>query len=328
MFSSFLKAALILGIAPVFGEITWKTDLDSALIEAANKKKPVFVGIIASDWSVDCVSFKRAVLNTEKFAKAKENEFIFVELDFPHKKEIDPEQKKKNDVWRNKLGIRGLPTVVLMDDKGLPYASLVGAFNDPDDFLEVLTIVNKNRGIRDKALEVAETTTGKAQIRALVSALKSVPEESRHTFYANEMKKLEELDKDDSTGFIKQQNYKTALFKQEREIYNELDKYRKEFLDGKTDNMMKRVREMLKEEKWMPESRQKLLLATIFFKKEGDDAEEVVKQLNAIIELEPRSQEAAMARNMIRNYQEEGKVDSDIPLHGSVPRVNIQKGKK
>lgn len=277
--------------------------MDTALQKSVAEQKSLFVQFTGSDWCDECVQLRKSVLSTQEFEKATKDKFIFVELDFPHKKKMEDEQRLKNRMWRSKLGIIGLPTVVLMDPKGLPYASIVGGFTNTEDFLTVMTAFERNRLIRDKALAQMEKASPKDKITYLVRALNAVPEESRHAFYAKEMKLIEELDKTDSTGFIKQQKYRQLLYTQELEIQNKLNAFRSEFIDGRTDELIQELTSMLQSDKWLPESRQKLLLGLLFSSKDTENKEKTLAQLDSIIQLSPRSQEATIARNIIRNLK-------------------------
>lgn len=328
MVSPFLKVALATVIAPVCAEISWMSDMDEALKKAADEKKALFIEITASDKCGECQAFEKNVLATKEFGDAVEGKYVFVQLDFPVGNILTPEHREKNEKWGARLNVRGMPSIFLMDEAGLPYASVIGSFDDTNDFLMILKALERNRVIRDAAFSQARETSGKDQIKALVKALKSVPEESRREFYAKEMTLLEEIDKEDSTGFIKEQKYKNVLFQQEQEIYKEIGRFREEFHKGKSEKLLNRIQELLKEQKWVPESRQKLLLASVFFRGEAkEDVGTTVKELNSIIELAPRSQEAALARTIIRNLQEQGVINPSIPLHRTVPKVNVKKGK-
>ena len=105
----------------------WLTNIEKAKEQAKGKKKMILVEFTGSDWCPPCKALKKNVFNTDKFkAYAREN-LVLVELDFPREKsKVSEEQAAYNKAQAKKFGIRGYPTVYLLDASGKEMMKKVG----------------------------------------------------------------------------------------------------------------------------------------------------------------------------------------------------------
>ena len=105
----------------------WLTNLTKARTTAKKEKKMILVEFTGSDWCPPCIALKKSIFNTDKFkAYAKEN-LVLVELDFPrNKSKLTKEQIAYNKAQAKKFGIRGYPTVFLLDASGKEIMKKVG----------------------------------------------------------------------------------------------------------------------------------------------------------------------------------------------------------
>ena len=95
--------------------LEWHTNLEKALEIAKAQDKPVLMQFSGSDWCKWCIRLNDEVLFTKEFANwAKEN-LVLVNLDFPRTIPQTDEVKTYNRSLMNKYGVRGFPTVLLMD---------------------------------------------------------------------------------------------------------------------------------------------------------------------------------------------------------------------
>ena len=99
-------------------EATWLTDWKAATKLSKETGRPLLVDFTGSDWCGWCIKLHEEVFDTAAFAKwAKEN-VILVELDFPKKKTQSDELKAQNKELIEKYGVRGFPTILLLDHAG------------------------------------------------------------------------------------------------------------------------------------------------------------------------------------------------------------------
>jgi len=121
-----IALTILIGYIPTLnaGE-GWLTNIEKAKKQA--KGKMILVEFTGSDWCPPCKALKKNVFNTDKFkAYAKEN-LVLVELDFPRdKSKLSKEQIAYNKAQATKFGIRGYPTVFLLDASGKEIMKKVG----------------------------------------------------------------------------------------------------------------------------------------------------------------------------------------------------------
>ena len=107
-------------------DATWMTDLAKAQAQAKEEKKLVFVEFTGSDWCPPCKKLKADILSSADFAEYAKKNLVLVELDFPRGKEQSAELKKANQALSQKFGIRGFPTVLVLDGEGKELNRQVG----------------------------------------------------------------------------------------------------------------------------------------------------------------------------------------------------------
>jgi thiol:disulfide interchange protein len=106
--------------------VKWRTGLDAALVESASTGKPILVDFTAS-WCPPCKVMKHEVWPDAAVAGAANTAFVplLVDVDNP-----------KNAEVAQKYGIRGIPTILVLDAKG--EVLRVGSFMSRGEMLEFL----------------------------------------------------------------------------------------------------------------------------------------------------------------------------------------------
>jgi len=98
-------------------ELTWHTDVNKASEIAIKTKKPLFFFFTGSDWCGWCIRLQKEVFTKPEFTTwAKEN-VVLVDLDFPRRKQLSPELTKQNNELQQMFGVRGYPTVWIVQPK-------------------------------------------------------------------------------------------------------------------------------------------------------------------------------------------------------------------
>jgi protein disulfide-isomerase len=100
----------------VFG--TWITDYNQALELAKRHGRPILINFTGSDWCVWCFRLRDEVFSLEPFLDYARSDLILLKLDFPQKIQLPPEQQMINQNLANRYGIRGFPTILLIDSEG------------------------------------------------------------------------------------------------------------------------------------------------------------------------------------------------------------------
>jgi len=96
----------------------WMDDFAKATSEAAAFKQPVFALFTGSDWCPWCVKLEQEVFQEKAFKSFAEANLILFVADFPNGKKVSDKVKKQNQELKAKYGIRGFPSVLLLDAEG------------------------------------------------------------------------------------------------------------------------------------------------------------------------------------------------------------------
>ena len=99
-------------------ELEWLTDLPRAQAKAKTENKMVLLDFTGSDWCIWCVRLKDEIFSKPEFAEYAKKNLVLVEVDFPRQKPISEQQKKANRALAEKYGIRGYPTLIILDRNG------------------------------------------------------------------------------------------------------------------------------------------------------------------------------------------------------------------
>jgi protein disulfide-isomerase len=109
----------VLGLAAAgFAAEGWLTDFEAAKKQAAEKNLPILADFSGSDWCGWCIKLDNEVFSKDVFkAYAQDNLVLFL-ADFPSRKPQPEDVKKQNEILQKEYGIRGFPTVLLLDAEG------------------------------------------------------------------------------------------------------------------------------------------------------------------------------------------------------------------
>ncbi|MCC5831918.1 MAG: thioredoxin family protein [Chlamydiales bacterium] len=100
------------------GQIKWHTNYNEAQAEAKRANKPILLFFTGSDWCGWCKRMDQEVFESAEFARAVGNDFVFVEVDFPMQKPLPPELQQQNNSLKQKYGVTGYPTIIILDSSG------------------------------------------------------------------------------------------------------------------------------------------------------------------------------------------------------------------
>ena len=115
------------------GSVPWMTNYDSAAKKAAAENKPMMLFFTGSDWCGWCKKMDSEILETAGFAQTAGSKFVFVKLDFPMRSgSVSADEAQQNATLKEKFGVTGFPTVVLLSSDGTfiaqtGYRSISGA---------------------------------------------------------------------------------------------------------------------------------------------------------------------------------------------------------
>lgn len=117
----------------------WTDDYEKALKQAAKEKKFLLVDFSGSDWCGWCKRLDREVFSTEAFLAGATNRFVLVMVDMPNDQTLlSKKAKEQNPRLIKKFGIRGFPTVLVLDKKEKVLFKTGYRPNGPEAYLKEL----------------------------------------------------------------------------------------------------------------------------------------------------------------------------------------------
>ena len=97
----------------------WTDDFVAAKRQAAKEKKFILADFSGSDWCGWCMKLDKEVFATEEFLSKASDNFILLMIDSPRDKtRLSEKAAKQNPGLRQRYGIRGYPTVLILDSRG------------------------------------------------------------------------------------------------------------------------------------------------------------------------------------------------------------------
>lgn len=93
----------------------WTDDVDKAMKYAAASKRQILMDFSGSDWCGWCIKLHNEVFVKDAFKAYADKNLVLVEVDFPRGKEQSAEMKARNSKLATKYGVRGFPTVIVLD---------------------------------------------------------------------------------------------------------------------------------------------------------------------------------------------------------------------
>lgn len=174
-----LNLGLALGVgllisSPAAAVDGWIENFEAAKKQAAKENKDILIDFTGSDWCGWCIKLKNEVFTKAEFKKDAPRHFVLLELDYPREKKQSSEIKAQNAKLQALFGVRGFPTIMLVDSKGRPYARTGYQQGGPDNYLKHLGELRHQKHSANKALTEAANSTGTAKAKALDTALAGI----------------------------------------------------------------------------------------------------------------------------------------------------------
>lgn len=111
-------AAVAVG-AGAYASEGWETDFAKASAKAKAEGKHILIDFSGSDWCGWCVKLDKEVFSQAAFKDYAKENLVLVLADFPHdKSKQSAELQKQNNELKDKFGIRGFPTVFILNPEG------------------------------------------------------------------------------------------------------------------------------------------------------------------------------------------------------------------
>ncbi|MCC7519704.1 MAG: thioredoxin family protein [Verrucomicrobiae bacterium] len=111
-------ALLAFAALPLLAAEGWLTDHAKALEKAKTENKPLVMDFTGSDWCGWCIKLDKEVFGKPEFKSYAAKNLVLLKLDFPRRRTLPAAEKEQNEALAGKYGIRGFPTIVVLDPQG------------------------------------------------------------------------------------------------------------------------------------------------------------------------------------------------------------------
>ena len=130
-------------------ELNWLTDFEKAKVIAKKEHKPIIMLFTGSDWCPPCKAMHNELFPNPEFVNLAKK-VVLVMVDFPRRKPMSMEQRRKNQMLASKFHRGGVPTFVAITPDEEVLGKMTGyAFGHPerdiDFFKEIIEKNKKNR---------------------------------------------------------------------------------------------------------------------------------------------------------------------------------------
>lgn len=237
----------------------WLVSLEKAKAAAASEKKDILMEFTGSDWCPPCIRLKEEVLDTEVFKTEAPKDFVLLKLDSPQdRSKQSPEEIKEVSELSEKFQITGVPTILLADEQGRPFAMMDGydGTMTAEDYVQALSKKRKGRTERDELFAKANKASGIEKAKLLDQAISMVSGDVALS-YTDAVDEILELDTEDQAGL--KSKYSELRLKVDLRVA--LRKIQQDFKREKPDATLKQLDDLIAKFKLKGEALQEPLMA-------------------------------------------------------------------
>ena len=131
-------ALLALTSSAALAAAGWDDDYDKALAQAKTEKKMVLLDFTGSDWCGWCIKLDKEVFSKPEFKTYAKENLVLVEVDFPQGKRQAKKLKEQNEKLKGEFGIKGFPTIIVLNSEGKQVGQLGYMEGGPKAFIAEL----------------------------------------------------------------------------------------------------------------------------------------------------------------------------------------------
>jgi thioredoxin-related protein len=314
MNSTVTRAALVLVLLgavalpqPAHAIVRWTEDAAKAQTQATKEGKDLLMNFTGSDWCGWCIKLKKEVFTKEPFATEGPKKFVFVMLDFPRSRKMPDKVKQQNAEWRDKLGVRGYPTIYLLDAKGRPYARTGYQRGGPEKYMAHLNELQQVRIKRDKLFAQAAKAKGTAKAKLLHEAISLMSQTIALTCYGQTVDEIIKLDPDDEAGLKSKYAAARAAVRIAEQVNKIQAKVRPLMAKKNYDGAVKVIDKALEGLKGDNPAAQDLYMMKSYALFQKGDKPGAIAVLKAGIKLDPKSKTAARMKDVIQRLSSDDK---------------------
>ncbi len=196
--------------------------VEAALPLAQAAGRDIMLEFTGREWCPPCIHLRTKILESAEFEQAVGDKYVLVEVVFPRLPAavaaMPEAQRNANEKLLAYHRIEtGLPTVLLLDAGGFPYAQVAGARRTTADYLKELAAATLVKETRDAAFARAATLQGLARAAALADGLNAIPANCRDK-YPDVVNEINRLDPQNTLGYARVLTRQANYHKQEARL--------------------------------------------------------------------------------------------------------------
>lgn len=281
--------------------------MDEAKAAAQAAGCNIFVDFTGTDWCTACIHLRTKIVESPEFEAALGKKFVLVPVDFPRTPElvaaIPDEVKREREALLTSFKIEGLPGVVLMDSKGLPFEVINGTRSKPADYIALVEAGLAKLAARDAALAEAAGKSGMERAKALDAALKTLPEVCRDK-YKDIITEINAIDTQNELGYKNYGDKTRERIAQTEAFYALSESFKGEFKPEQLKENLVELDKFLADPELLPEIRQMAL------RSKGDtyaflrDIPNMIKAYQEAYDADPESRTGKILKKNLDYYAE------------------------
>ena len=137
--SRICTAAVLFAIsATALAKPGWIEDYEKGVAAAKKDGKIALVDFTGSDWCSWCIKLDKEVFAKPEFKEYAKANLVLIEVDFPQLKKLPKNKQEKHDALAKDYGIKGYPSVVLLDAAGKKIGQLGYMEGGPQAFIAAI----------------------------------------------------------------------------------------------------------------------------------------------------------------------------------------------
>ena len=116
----------------------WTEDFDEAGKRAKETDRPLLLNFTGSDWCPPCMRLHKEVFDAPEFKTYAAENLVLVTVDFPRRRKLPAEVKKRNESLATKYGVNSFPTIIILDPSGKELDRTGYVRGGPSAFIKVV----------------------------------------------------------------------------------------------------------------------------------------------------------------------------------------------
>ena len=113
----------------------WYTSFKQAASLADSQNKKLLINFTGSDWCGWCIKLDKEVFSQPSFTQYADGNYILLRCDFPKRSQLPKALQTQNKALAKKYGVRGFPTIIVVNPNGTIHSKGGYVSGGPSAFL-------------------------------------------------------------------------------------------------------------------------------------------------------------------------------------------------